>query len=269
MNRRELHREAHRLVDLGYRLVPIRYGGKTPLVRWKDLESGHRAVDRWMGRFGAMNLAVHTGSSGIVGLDADTDRAAEWIAGNCPETPMVCRTPRGGIHAYFRAPEDPPPPAVNLFGIGLDVRSRRSILVVSPSWSAEHRRSWEWRDGVVRPCELPLLAGGPLRREPRARGLVVRSPPAGAVRGFATSPGGSCASSRSRGRTGAGSASRSPAGSSTPGSIGTAPGKRSSSGMTGWPSLRGARKSYDTNLKGRSGGFAEGLTRGGLPPHFL
>jgi hypothetical protein len=168
MNRRELHREAHRLVELGYRLVPIRYGGKTPLVRWKDLESGHRAVDRWMGRFGAMNLAVHTGSSGIVGLDADTDRAAEWIAGNCPETPMVCRTPRGGIHAYFRAPEDPPPPAVNLFGIGLDVRSRRSILVVSPSWSAEHRRSWEWRDGVVRAGELPLLPDGPLRRVPRA-----------------------------------------------------------------------------------------------------
>jgi Bifunctional DNA primase/polymerase, N-terminal len=99
MNRGELHREAHRLVDLGYRLVPIRYGGKMPLVRWKDLESGHRAVDRWMGRFGAMNLAVHTGRSGIVGLDADTDRAAEWIAGNCPETPMVCRTPRGRAYA--------------------------------------------------------------------------------------------------------------------------------------------------------------------------
>src|SRR3954466_7757350 len=173
MNRRELHREAHRLVDLGYRLVPIRYGGKMPLGRWKGLESGHRAVDRWMGRFGAMNLAVHTGSSGIVGLDADTDQASEWIARNCPETPMVCSTPRGGIHAYFRAPEDPPPPAVNLFGIGLDVRSRRSILVVSPSWSAEHRRSWEGGGGggraaVAAPCELPPLPDRPLRREPRA-----------------------------------------------------------------------------------------------------
>src|SRR3954466_2367111 len=76
-------------------------------------------------------------------------------------------TPRGGVHAYFRAPEDAPPPAVNLFGIGLDVRSRRSILVVSPSWSSVHRRSWRWRDGVARACELPLLPDGPLRREPR------------------------------------------------------------------------------------------------------
>src|SRR3954452_10677459 len=177
MNRRELHREAHRLVDLGYRLVPIRYGGKTPLVRGKVLESGHRAVDRWRGRFGAMNLAVHTGSSGIVGLDADTERAAEWIARNCPETPMVGMTPRGGLHAYFRAPEDPPPPSVNLFGIGLDVRSRRSILVVCPSWSAEHRRPWAWKSGVVRPGELPLLPDGLSRREtvgPRRLPIAVR-----------------------------------------------------------------------------------------------
>ena len=221
MNRRELHREAHRLVDLGYRLVPIRYGGKTPLVRWKDLESGHRAVDRWMGRFGAMNLAVHTGRSGVVGLDADTDRAAEWIAGNCPETPMVCRTPRGGIHAYFRAPRIP--------------RRRRSTCSASGSTCGRGgASSWSARRGA--PSIVGAGSGGtassaqascrccPTGRcggSPGPRRLAARSPPGRAVRGFATSPGGSCASSRSRGRTGAGSASRSPAGSSTPGWIGT------------------------------------------------
>lgn len=111
-----------------------------------------------------MNLAVHTGSSGVVGLDADTEQAAEWIARNCPETPMVGLTPRGGVHAYFRATEDAPPPAVNLFGIGLDVRARRSVLVVSPSWNAEHRRHWVWKNGVVPARELPPLPDGLLRR---------------------------------------------------------------------------------------------------------
>ncbi len=82
-------------------------------------------------------------------------------------TPVSCITPRGGMHAYYRAPEDPPPPSTNLFGIGLDVRARRSILVVSPSWSAEHRRRWTWENGVVRPCELPPLPDGLLRREGR------------------------------------------------------------------------------------------------------
>jgi len=183
MNRRELHREAHRLVDLGYRLVPIRYGGKTPLLKWKHLESNHDEVDGWLRRFGAMNLAIQTGRSGIIGLDADTSEAVGWIECHCPRTPMVATTPRGGLHAYFLASDDAPPPAVNLLGIGLDVRSRRSMLIAAPSWSAAHQRRWEWRGRIVPASELPVLPGGLLPKrtrvptplptgEPRACGTI-------------------------------------------------------------------------------------------------
>ena len=104
MDPRQFAREAHALVDLGYHLVPVEYGTKKPLLRWKELRSDHRAVERWSRRYRRLNLAIHTGRSGVVGLDADSERAAEWIAAHCPETPMVSITPRGGLHAYFAAP---------------------------------------------------------------------------------------------------------------------------------------------------------------------
>lgn len=157
MQRELIRREAHRLIDCGYSVLPLRYGHKTPLLKWKYLESSHKAVDYWVGRFGSMNVAIQTGASGIVGLDADTPEASEWIAANCPRTPMVARTPSGGLHVYYRAPEDAPNPAVNLLGIGLDVRARRSLLVASPSWSVEHKRRWKWQGEIVPPSELPVL----------------------------------------------------------------------------------------------------------------
>ena len=171
---------AHQLVDLGFAVVPLRYGGKTPLVKWKHLESSHDAVDGWLRRFPLMNLAIQAGRSGIIGLDADTPEAAEWIEGHCPRTPMLATTPRGGLHAYFRAPENAPPPAVNLFGIGLDVRSRRSMLVASPSWSRRHRRSWQWRNGVVPVAELPELPIDLLPRPPKPPASIL---PPGEARG--------------------------------------------------------------------------------------
>ena len=79
---------------------------------------------------------------------------------------MRASTPRGGMHAYFRAPEDAPRPAQNLFGIGLDVRSRASLLIASPSYSAEHDRHWQWTGDVVPPGELPEIPAALIR--PRA-----------------------------------------------------------------------------------------------------
>src|SRR5262249_26103950 len=46
---------------------------------------------------------------------------------------------------------------VNLFGVGLDVRSRTSLLIASPSWSREHGRRWRWAGLVLPPSGLPEL----------------------------------------------------------------------------------------------------------------
>lgn len=179
-----LRAEAHRFVDFNYSILPLKWGAKTPLMRWKESESGHEEIERWLSRFGRLNIAIHTGRSGIVGLDADTPEAVRWIEENCPATPMLATTPRGGLHAYFRAVEETPP-MVGLFGIGLDVRAGRSILVASPSWSREHKRRWEWRGEVIPVHELPELPAGLLPRKPEVARPVVPNGgprPSGAIR---------------------------------------------------------------------------------------
>lgn len=166
----ETYLAAHALHELGYHLVPCEFGGKRPLIRWKEAGCSHRLIDEWFDRFRLqINIAIHSGRSGVVGLDCDTEEAAEWVATHCPPSEMFATTPRGGLHAYYRAPEDVPPPATDLFGIGLDVRSRASLLLASPSWSREHGRRWRWQGDVVPPGELPIIDPALIRREPQPK----------------------------------------------------------------------------------------------------
>ena len=163
----DTYHEAHDLADMCYSLAPVEFGGKRPLLPWKELETSHRAIDGWFDRFGhPINIAIVAGRSGVVGLDADIEEAAACIAANCPASPMIAATPRGGLHAYFRAPADAPPPVQDHLGIGLDVKSRVSLLLASPSWSREHERRWTWTGAVLPPAELPELPAGLIRKEP-------------------------------------------------------------------------------------------------------
>jgi hypothetical protein len=158
---------AHALAALGYSLVPLAYGTKRPLLPWRNIASSPRDIAAWFERFGTpLNLAIHAGRSGLIVLDADTAEAERWITEHCQETPMRARTPRGGTHFYFSAPARPPPPAVNLFGIGLDVRAGPSLIVSSPSWSREHGVPWRWIGSVLPPGALPVLDSARILREP-------------------------------------------------------------------------------------------------------
>ncbi len=158
---------AHGLHGRGYHLVPCAYGGKRPLIPWKHAECSHTLIDRWFDRFGGrLNIAIHAGRSGVVGLDCDRAEAASWVARRCPPSPMSAVTPRGGRHVYFRAPAVPPPIRHNLLGLGLDVKSGPSLLLASPSWSRKHDRRWRWTGEVPPPSELPELPAGLIREEP-------------------------------------------------------------------------------------------------------
>ncbi len=121
-------------------------------------------------------------------LDADTPQAAAWIDRLCPATPMVACTPRGGRHAYYRAPDHAPPPAQNLFEIGLDLKAGHSLVLASPSLSLEHRRRWEWIGPVLAPRVLPTIDPALICREPVRKpfpvpaGRLARPPPGGRIR---------------------------------------------------------------------------------------
>jgi hypothetical protein len=170
----DIREAAHRLARLGYHLVPIAFGSKVPLVKWKESECSGQLIDAWFDQFDTgINIAIEAGKSRIIVLDADSDSAVSWIEHYCPPTLMRAATPRGGLHAYFRAPADHPPPATDLFRIGLDVRSRASLVIASPSWSHECQRAWRWQGPILAPRELPLLP----QTTRRIRPIEVRLPP--------------------------------------------------------------------------------------------
>lgn len=168
---------AHELAALGYHLVPCTPGGKTPLIAWKDSPSNSAVIDSWFDRFGPrINIAIHTGKSGIVVLDADSLEAEEWIARHCPPTPLRARTPRGGSHHYWRAEPTPPPPAQNLFERGLDVRAGNSIVLAPPSWSRARKGHWTWIGDPQSPIELPSIATGLVQTSARVIPTFHNSP---------------------------------------------------------------------------------------------
>ncbi len=91
-------------------------------------------------------------------------------------------------HAYFRSPDHAPPPAQNLFDIGLDLKAGHSLVLASPSLSLEYRRRWEWIGPVVTPALLPTIDPALIRREPIRKpfpapaGRLARPPPGGRIR---------------------------------------------------------------------------------------
>ncbi len=148
---------AHDLIDLGYGVLALRPGTKIPAVAWRDWRGrrvSHDQFDRWLSREPNCNLAIVCGASGIVVLDADSSEAEERIKGYA--TPMTARTPRGGSHAYFRAPDTVPlHPRTRIEGLALDLRAGASYVVVAPSWSRARESTWSWNEEILAPDQLP------------------------------------------------------------------------------------------------------------------
>lgn len=82
----------HQLVDLGYKIVPLKKANKMPLLRgWQDIRATHEDVDKWLGnghRDGGVGvLCIETIAVDIDCLDANLNRKLiSWIDQNVGET---------------------------------------------------------------------------------------------------------------------------------------------------------------------------------------
>ena len=157
---------ARELSAMGYHLVPLEFGTKTPMVRWKTApplspsDIDVLSADPWM----MPNFGIVAGKSGVVVLDCDEPEAVSWVESRCPPTSMSVATPGGGVHYYFAEnPEVPLAPKVRAFGIGLDIRAGMSLAVVPESWSSERSRRWRFLSGPVPPSALPILPADPFQ----------------------------------------------------------------------------------------------------------
>jgi hypothetical protein len=113
----------------GYRVLPLRPGGKVPTLEdWPHQATSDIAtVAAWWTSKPSANVGVATGS-GLVVIDVDeggeaTLHALESTLGELPKTRRVV-TAHGGEHRYFRVPQDVeiPNSVRRVLGPGLDVR---------------------------------------------------------------------------------------------------------------------------------------------------
>ena len=91
---------ALRVAGLGLRIHPL-HGKQAILEDWPVIASSDcNAIEGW--------LAASDHNYGIVCdavavIDTDTPNLTEWWQGNMPRTPWRVRTPRGGMHFYYRS----------------------------------------------------------------------------------------------------------------------------------------------------------------------
>lgn len=125
----------------GWRLLPVRAGEKTPLVKdWPTLATSDISqIEKWAARFPACNWGVATGpGSGVFGLDVDGNRGRAALKAyqqqrlELPET-LTVSTGRGK-HLYFCWPEgEGIRNSAGRLAAGLDVRGDGGYLVIPPS----------------------------------------------------------------------------------------------------------------------------------------
>ncbi len=138
---------AKKYLDRGFSVIPVR-PDKTPFVRWEIYQRQKPTqieIHNWWNRWPRSGIGIVTGSiSGIVVIDVDDpDKGMQTIGEyltSC-KVPTV-KTPRGGYHLYFKAPEKCPsnstgrPP-------GIDFRGEGGYIIAPPSQNGTGK-GYEW-----------------------------------------------------------------------------------------------------------------------------
>lgn len=88
----------------GLWLVPTGGGdGKKPLVKGWHARPLRPNDPCWRERFATANVGIVCGVSGLVVVDIDDPSAVGEMLERFGQTPLRVRTPRGGMHLYYRA----------------------------------------------------------------------------------------------------------------------------------------------------------------------
>ena len=140
---------------LGWRLIPIKPRGKSPLVDdWPNVASSDPSVlAGWWKRWPSAGIGLACGEgSGVWVLDIDSGAGKDGgetldalvaANGELPDT-LESLTGGGGRHLFFTGPPWPPNSASLKLGIGLDVRGCGGQVVLPPSvHSSGQRYEWE------------------------------------------------------------------------------------------------------------------------------
>lgn len=196
----ELGRSALRYHEAGLNVVPLHSvnggkcscgsatcgkPGKHPRIRWRSLQQERLGADRvrsYWERWPDANIGLITGAlSGVAILDIDGDEGLASLeeigipVNELPATPTVA-TGGGGLHLYFRMPDDPNEVST-VGGIlkNVDIRAEGGLAVLPPSGHASGV-PYSWQEGRslddLDPADFDFTALGADQRDPVGSGRL-------------------------------------------------------------------------------------------------
>jgi hypothetical protein len=144
-------KEALRLAELGYPILPCKPGEKAPATRYglKDSTTTPFVIRSWFdqGRLGNFNIAIQTAGLLVV----DIDPGADWPGDPDQEAELnkapTASTPRGGRHHFFRGNGKYRNTAGKI-AEHVDTRANGGYILVSPS--TVNGSCYEWINALDR-----------------------------------------------------------------------------------------------------------------------
>lgn len=135
-----LSRRARWCLSNGISCLPT-IGKVSAISAWLHLTKRHPTgdeIDEWFApdaiRQEDKNLAIIAGAiSNLICIDTDSRDIAVNVFRELPRTSMMTKTPRGGVHFWFKLGGQVIRPRVKIGGLACDLRGENSYALCSPS----------------------------------------------------------------------------------------------------------------------------------------
>ena len=120
--------------------------GKSPLVKGWEHRKSAKTVATWAQRFAAANIGIACGLSGYLVVDVDKPAIVETMLRRFGDTPLITRTPSGGVHLWYR----------NLGAVKsgtlrpsleVDIKADGGQIIVPPSFNRQSGVPYEFERG--------------------------------------------------------------------------------------------------------------------------
>ena len=133
----------------GLAVFPLKPGQKSPAFKGWQAKSTTDAdtIRAWWGSDPAYNIGIDCGKSGLTVIDYDAAGGKQgltirdtWRGSHIMPDTWTARTPRGGVHEYYRAPDGKT--KTGLYP-GVDVRAKGGLVAAPPSVFDGNAYTWE------------------------------------------------------------------------------------------------------------------------------
>jgi len=128
---------ALKYAESGFSVIPVK-PDKKPFIKWEEHQKQKASPDEireWWAKWPGAMIGIVTGDiSGLFVLDCDTAEGYEAVQEHIPDSLLIptARTPRGGWHLYFEAPEEKLTIGAGIIP-GVDFRGQGGYIIAPPS----------------------------------------------------------------------------------------------------------------------------------------